>query len=196
MKVTFGRYIKGLGIVRKLVAGLIFVPPLLSLVVPNSAPLREFIYPPLGNFQAPGLIATMGFLLLTIFWVFVFGRSAQTIRTRVYVFLGIAFLVGVMGSIALYVPYVMRVDVAAVDQQVPVSIGFDRTDFARQKYPHNSDYEMLEKRGPWEPEIRNLWTSRSIAAVRIGLWFFYTLVLAAVLSVASLIAYDSQQKKP
>ena len=96
---------------------------------------------------------------------------------------------GVCALIALYVPYVRLVAVPSVHLEVPVSIGYQRTDFALQTYPQWDDWEMLHDRGPWEQQIQKLWTQRSIIVVRLLLWGSYTLSLVCMLSCVSLAVY-------
>jgi hypothetical protein len=196
MKPTLSQYFKGFTILRGVAAGVPFVPPLLSVCLPDSNTFVEYLYPPVGDFQRLGVAATVGFLLLTTVLVFRFCRSIRIIPLRAYVILVVGFVIGVCGLIAIYVPYVARVELASVNQEVLVSIGGERTEFARKAYQQKSDDEMLQIRGPWETEIKKLWTLRSIVAVRTLLWLFYTSTLSCFLSVASLAAYQLAVEEP
>jgi hypothetical protein len=80
--------------------------------------------------------------------------------------------------------------VPSTNSDVPVSVGYQRTDFAVQTYPGMSDWEMLHDRGPWEEQVQKLWTRHSIIVVRTQLWISYTLSLVCYLAVVSLAAYQ------
>jgi len=86
--------------------------------------------------------------------------------------------------------------VPAANLEVPVSVGYQRTDFALQWYPRSDDWEMLHNRGPYEEQIQKLWTLRSIIVVRVFLWLSYTLALACFLAVASLAVYQHASEEP
>jgi uncharacterized membrane protein len=158
--------------------------------VPDSSTIAEYLYPPLGDIQPLAFTATFIFLLLTTIVVFACNQAAQKIRPSVYIILGVGFLFGVCALIALYVPYVRRVPVPAAGLEVPLSIGYQRTDFALRWYPQESDWEMLHDTGPYEEKIQKLWTPNSIFLVRGLLWLSYTLTLACFLAVVSLAVYQ------
>ena len=100
------------------------------------------------------------------------------------------FLLSVCVWIALFTSDVRHIALPSVDQEVAVSIGFERTPFALQEYPNETDWEMLHDRGPWEEQIQKLWTRPSIIVVRSLLWLSYTLTLACFLSIVSFAAYE------
>jgi hypothetical protein len=166
-----------------------FIPPLLHLFLPNSSAFADYLYPPLGDFEWIAVAATLGILVITTFVVFVFCESVSKIRRSVPAVLMVILALSVCWLLALYVPYVRRVPVKAVDLEVPVSIGYNRTEFARNTYPQSTDWEILQSVGPHEDQIQKLWTPRSISVVRISLWFFYTLSVSCFLSIISLAIY-------
>ncbi len=190
MKVTLARYYKGFGSLYALWAGLPFLPPLLHACVPDSSAFAEYLFPPLGDSQRLAFAATIGTLLLTTFVAFVCCQMTQGIRPSVPAMLMAGWLLGFCALISLYVPYVRHVAVPSVKLEVPVSIGFERTDFALRTYPGWNDWEMLHDRGPWEEQIHVLWTQRSIIVVRALLWVTYSLTLSCFLSIASLAVYQ------
>jgi hypothetical protein len=190
MKVTIWQYYKSFLDLKLLFAGVPFLPLLLHLCVPDSTTFAEYLYPPLGDVQRLAFAATFGFLLLTTFVVFTCCRLARKVHTSASALLMVGAAVCVCALIALYVPYVRRVPVPSINLEVPVSIGYQRTDFALQTYQHWSDWEMLHDRGPWEEQIQKLWTQQSIIVVRVLLWFFYTMTLACFLSIVSIAAYQ------
>jgi hypothetical protein len=93
--------------------------------------------------------------------------------------------------IILHVLFVRHIPVPSVNLDVPVSIGYQRSDLAAKAYPQgDNDWKMLGDAGPREEQIQNLWTHRSIWVVRVSLWLSYTLSLACFLAVVSLAAYQ------
>jgi heme/copper-type cytochrome/quinol oxidase subunit 3 len=190
MKVTVQQYYRGFGSWYALAAGIPFAPLLFRACVPDSSTIAEYLYPPLGDVQQLAFAATVFFLLLTTIMVFACNQGAQKIRPSVYIILGVGFLFGVCALIGLYVPYVRRVPVPAAGLEVPLSIGYQRTDFALRWYPQESDWEMLHNTGPYEEKIQELWTPNSIFLVRGLLWLSYTLTLACFLATVSLAVYQ------
>ena len=63
--------------------------------------------------------------------------------------------------------------------KLSVSVGSVRTAFADQYFQGETDSEMLSSRGPYENEVKKLWTEDSIGRARFGLYVSYlaTLVL-------------------
>jgi hypothetical protein len=198
MRVTVQQYYRGFGSWYALAAGIPFILPLLRACVPDSSTIAEYLYPPLGDVQQLAFAATVIFLLLTTIVVFACNQSAQKIRPSVYIILGVGFLLGVCALIALYVPYVRHVAVPSVNLDVPVSIGYQRTDFALRWYPQEDDWEMLHNTGPNEEKIQKLWTRSSIFLVRGLLWLSYTMTLACFLATVSLAVYQhaAESKHP
>ena len=195
MKVTVLQYYRGFVGLQGFAAGVPFVPPLLHACLPDSSTIAEYLYPPLGDAQRIAFTGTVGFLFLTTFVVFTCCQLARRVHPSVPAILLVGFALGVCALIALYQPYVRRVAVPSINLEVPVSIGYQRTDFANHTYPQWNDWEMLHDRGPWEEQIQMLWTQRSVCVVRVLLWLFYTLTLACFLSVVSLAVYQHTAEK-
>jgi len=112
--------------------------------------------------------------------------------------LAVGSVLSVCALIALYVSYVRHIPVHSANLEVPVSIGYQRTDLALRIYPPAtiypnaqwSDWAMLQDAGPREEQIQKLWSQHSICVVRELLWLFYTLTVTCFLSVASLAVYQ------
>jgi hypothetical protein len=99
-------------------------------------------------------------------------------------------VLGFCALILLYVLFVRRVPVLGADLEVPVSIGYQRTEFAQLRYSGVSDVDMLQRTSPTEELIQKLWTRNSISAVRLFLWLSYTLSATCFLSVVSFFVYQ------
>lgn len=203
MKVTVAKYYKSFGSLYALLAGVPFVPLLLHACMPDISTFAEYLYPPLGDVQKIAFTATVGFLFLITFVVFICCRLVRKVHPSAPVILMVVFLICVCLLIVLYQPYVRRVPVHSINLEVPVSIGYERTAFALQWYPKSDDWEMLHDRGPWEEQIQMLWTQRSICVVRVLLWVSHTLILASFLSIVCISVYQhaaeetpSESKRP
>jgi hypothetical protein len=188
MRVTLERYYKSFTKLKLLFAGIPFVPLLFHALAPSNT-IAKLMYPPLGDVQFLAIGATVIFLFLTTFAVFISAQLTGRLNPLVPIFLMVGFLTGVGALIPLYVSFVRLIPVPSENKQVLVSVGYQRTEFAGLTYDKSSDWEMLHSRGPWEEQIQKLWTQRSISIVRFGLWSLYTVSLAFLLSVVSLAAY-------
>lgn len=188
MTVTLERYYKSFASLRGLFAAVPFVPLAFHEIAPSST-VAKCMYPPVGDFQPLAVAATVGFLLLITFVVFISAQLARRLSPLVPILLMVGFLITSTALIPLYVWYVRLIPVPSISAEVLVSVGYQRTEFALQTYPTSSDWEMLHDRGPWEEQIQKLWTQRSVSVVRACLWAFYTLSLACFLSAVGLAAY-------
>ncbi len=190
MKTTVGQYYKGFISLRGLLSAVPVVgPPLLGACAPDLAAFSQNLYPPLGDFQQLALGFTVALLLAVTVVIYGLCPIAQGRRRRVYIILAIVSLLVGSFFLALCDLYVIRV-VTGSKQEIVLSIGYQRADWVQRKFPNASDETLLEKRGPWEKQIHALWTPSSVAVVRVLLWFTYTLFLAGLLAIASIIVYQ------
>ncbi|MGD0733726.1 MAG: hypothetical protein ABR976_01220 [Terracidiphilus sp.] len=190
MKVTVLRFYKGFLGLQTIPASLPFLPPVLHVFIPDSSPIAEYLYPPLGESQQITLVATVLLLFLTTFVVFKYSQSSRKENPHLPIFLWIGAAIGVCALVVLYVLFVRRIAVPSANLEVPVSVGFQRTDFAVRWYPQWSDWAMLHDAGPYEEKIQMLWTRSSICVVRLLLWISYTLTLCSFLAALSLAVYQ------
>ena len=190
MKISVGHYYAGFISLWGIAAGAPFVPPLLHFFMPDSSAAAAYLYPPLGDVEWIALAATVGLLLATTFVVFTCCQSAGRIHPSVPAALMFGSAFGVCALIVLYVHFVRLIPVPSISLDVPVSIGYQRTDLAFKAYPQWSDWAMLHDAGPREEQIQKLWTLPSICVVRVLLWVFHTLTLVCFLSVVSLAVYQ------
>lgn len=190
MRITVRQYYGGFVSLWGIAAGAPFIPPLLHAFFPDTSRLADYLYPPLGDAEWIAVAATIGFLLASTFVVFTCCESVKKIHRRAALILWGGIALCACALIVLYVLYVRRVPISSVDLEVPVSIGYQKTDFARQTFPQLTDVEILQRTGPTEDQIQKLWTPHSVCIVRVLLWVFYTLTVACFLSVISLIVYQ------
>jgi uncharacterized membrane protein YfcA len=192
MRITIRQYYTGFASLWGLAAGASFVPALLHAFIPDSSAAAEYLYPPLGDAELIAVAATLGFLLATTFVVFTCCQSARRIHPRVSAILTFGTAVGAGVLIMLHVLFVRHIPVHSLNLDVPVSIGYERTDFALKTYPYTKfdDWSALHDTGPTEEQIQLLWTPHSIYVVRLLLWGSYTFTLGCFLSVVSLAVYQ------
>jgi len=190
MKISVRQYYQAFVSLSGLAAGVPFVAPLLHLFFPDSSAVADYLYPPLGDVEGLAVAATIGFLVATTFVVFACCQSARRIHAIGPAVLISGLALGVCALIVLHVRFVRHIPVHSVNLDVPVSIGYQRSDLAIKVYPSDDDWKMLSDAGPREEQIQNLWTQYSIWVVRISLWLSYTLSLACFLAVVCLAAYQ------
>jgi hypothetical protein len=191
MKITVRQYYEGFVSLFGVVAGVPFAAPLLHLFFPDSSAVADYLYPPLGDVEWIAVAATVGFLVATTYVVFTCCQSTRRVSAIVPAILMSGLALGVCALIILHVLFVRHIPVPSVNLDVPVSIGYQRSDLAAKAYPQgDNDWKMLGDAGPREEQIQNLWTHRSIWVVRVSLWLSYTLSLACFLAVVSLAAYQ------
>ncbi len=174
--------------------GLISASPVLSkLFLPET--LKAYGFPPLGDAEGPARIATFVFALFVTYFAFFSGAPLPTgNRRRIRVVAGFA-LVFLFSYVALSMRLVRTVEVPSTGTAIQVSVGFERTDFARSNFPGESDWDLLRERGPYEEEIWRLWTSKSLIISRLSLYAAYCLlVLSIVTSFSWGVLYHLQKE--
>jgi len=83
--------------------------------------------------------------------------------------------------------YVVPIPIPDVGN-ISVSVGNVRTTFADQNFLGKTDAEMLMDRGPYENEVKKLWTENSIISVRLRLFVSYLATLMLLNFSIGLIA--------
>jgi hypothetical protein len=83
---------------------------------------------------------------------------------------GICFCV----YIGLFLRFVRTVDIPTKGASVQVSVGYERTEFAKTNFSAESDWELLRDRGTDEEEIWRLWTTKSLLISRLSLYITYS----------------------
>jgi hypothetical protein len=189
MRITVRQYYGEFVSLWGLAAGSTFVPPLLHLIAPESSAIAAYLYPPLGDVEGIAVAATIGFWLATTFVVFICCESSRKIHPSVPGTLIAGLAIGMCVLVMLFVLYVRHIKVPAEKLDVPVSVGYHRSDFAVKNYSGSTDWDMLNSEGPQEDQIQELWTPHSIWVVRVLLWLFYTLTVSCFLSIISLAVY-------
>ncbi len=190
MKISVRQYYEGFVSLWGIAAAAPFVPPLLHFFMPDSSVAAAYLYPPLGDIEWIAIAATVGVLLASTFVVFTCCQSRRRIHPSIPLLMAFGSAIGMCVLIVLYVHYVRRIPVTSASLEVPVSIGYQRTEVALKNYPQWNDWKMLQDAGPREEQIQVLWTQQSICVVRVLLWLFHTLTVACFLSLVSLAVYQ------
>ena len=131
---------------------------------------------------------------------FFFQDQSPTARKRTFLF---SLLIIPVFSLSLYIvfclSFVRRVDIPVLGHSVFVSVGYQRSEFAKQIFGSMTDEEMLRQRGLAEEELRKLWTQFSLTAVRVVLflsWCGFALSLILGLSLGVLDQVEKAAAAP
>ena len=168
--------------------------PWLSALVSTFANRSSDFFPPLGGVSLVGVARTVslgicGAATLAVYW---FGKSEQGRSDK-----GLAHFVAMLVlitllSFAIYFALYSRFVCYAPARSgpLPVAIGITLSE-AGQK-----TFDSCRERTPecllsWEPSDKGawiFWTPWSVLLVRFGMFFFYTLLLSAVVALSSIPA--------
>ena len=155
--------------------------PLLSFI-PHSGS-ASYIFPPLGVADAPARVGTVILALATTYFVF-FSRGLW--RRKDFWVITSAAALAILSFIlylTLYMRFVRTIDIPSEGTSISVTVGYERTDFAKFTFDSDTDWDILRQRGTDEEEIWRLWTTRSILLARLGLYIshcgFILLLVAA-----------------
>ena len=142
-------------------------------------------FPPLGGIQPFAVLATAAFGITATYVVFLLFRERPKPPLWGVLVLCITGVLFVVGYFTLYLKFVKQLPVPSQSTTEVVSVGYERTDFAR-KMGDVSDVELLRQRSADEEEIQKLWTYKSIAVARILLWLSYTLSVVSFVCLFSI----------
>lgn len=179
------------------IAALISTIPLFSVLLRDS--VGKYIFPPLGGAETLGGVVTFILIVMTTFVVFfmkdaVFIQSRGKRNIRLFVLFGVIVL-GLLSYVALSTSFVCTVPVP--DSPTMISIGFEQTEFARANFQDYDPCKMLKERGPYESEVRRLWTMRSTIVVRCALLLSYLSCLLGAVGLTSLaVLFDAYGPAP
>jgi hypothetical protein len=98
-------------------------------------------------------------------------------------------IIALLVFMGLFERFVRVIPVPSAHMDVPVSVGYERTESANNTYARWNDWEMLHDRGPTEDTVQELWTFRSIFVARSLLFLSYFTTLACILSIVCMGAY-------
>jgi hypothetical protein len=163
--------------------------PYLSKILPE--PVGPYLFPPLGDIEGIARLGAFIFSTLTTYLVFICAKDSALNkvpkRTVILFVIAVALFLGYFS--ASY-RFIRVVSIPSEHRAIAVSVGFERTDFARRNFSSSSDIEMLRDRGLVEEEIERLWTVRSLLSARLTLYLCY---LGCVMSLVGFLSFGALQ---
>ncbi len=172
-------------------AGLFAASPLFSGYLPTK--LSPYIFPPLGQLEWSARVGTVVFAVLATFVGFFYGSDTAKKRVAIAASLALGFFV-------VFLTFSSRLDrtinIPSEGSAVTVSVGFERSEFAKSNFANDTDWEMLRQRGVSDEEIEKLWTPISVIASRLALWISCLgFVVASVLALSFGVFAQAAAKK-
>lgn len=158
-------YYKSFRSILGVLAALVAASPLLSKALPAEA--SQHIFPPLGQIESLARVGAVAFAILATYVAFFLGSANGTAKVVISALLALAFFVAFF---ALSSRLVRTIDIPSQNAAFAVSVGFERSDFAKNNFANYSDWDMLRNRGMSDEEIEKLWTPNSVIAGRLSLW--------------------------
>ena len=158
-------YYKSFGSILGALAALVAASPLLSEALPAGA--SRFIFPPLGQIESLARVGAVAFAILATYVAFFLGSGNGTTKVVIAASLALVFFVAFL---ALSSRLVRTIDIPSQNAAFAVSVGFERSNFAKNNFVNYSDWDMLRNRGMSDEEIQKLWTPNSVIAGRLALW--------------------------
>lgn len=168
------------------------VPPVAAAVISPFLPdnASAFGFPPMGdvgNFARLALVCLAIVVTLLVYfwhggkWLLVVAASVSFICMSVYV--------------ALYPFLVLRIDVPSSNTAIRVSVGYERSQFAKANFNSDSNEDMLRARGTTDEEVKKLWTFGSLTVSRLALLASYCGFILGLVAVFSLaILFDLRRR--
>jgi hypothetical protein len=183
---TFAQYYSAfkehLSGVAALVAGVL---PLGSLLK-DRVPIAALLFPPLGDVEnVSRYVAVLLAFIATYLAFFRKGDDLTKIRRTLYAVAGLAFVL-LCAYILVYSAFVRRIDIPTRNASVLVSVGYQRSSFARNNFSATTDWELLRQRGFDDDQIEKLWTPKSVTTARFLLFFTYCGALISFVLMFSL----------
>lgn len=180
-RVTAVEYYKSFASIQGVFAAICgLLPPVSNVVLPGR------IFPPLGNETVPSQAFVLLLGLAVTFLVFLQQGSARLAVTRM---IKVCFLLAVVffgAYLGLHLRFVRTITVPSTHEELNVSVGYERTNFATATFGTASDWEMLRYRGTDDEEIMKLWTTKSIYIARLALLSSYLGLVLSLIAFASL----------
>jgi hypothetical protein len=158
-------------------------PPVVTTLVLPFLPDKGSVcgFPPLGDVGGFASLGLVCLAVLVTYLVYFWRGGKWTLSLAALV----AFL-SLCVYVALYPRFVLRVDIPSLKTATRVSVGYDRTPFARANFSSDSDEDMLRARGFDDEEIKRLWTYRSLTIARLALFGSYCGFILGLVATFSL----------
>jgi hypothetical protein len=154
--------------------------PVSSLVIPGR------VFPPLGNETVVSQCFAVLVALVFTYLVFLRKNIAASRIKRAMTLLVISTAIFFFAYLAARIYFVRTIEITSIEGVEIVSVGYERTDFAKSVFGTESDLDMLRARGGSDEEILRLWTTRSVYLSRIALLGSYLGCALSLVVIASL----------
>jgi hypothetical protein len=186
---TLRRYYSSFKSLTGILAGLVAAFPYISKLLPSDA--SAYAFPPLGDGEAIARIAAVLFAVAVTFGVFFWASRLSVNIARV---IAISFAISALSFclyFGLHIGFVRRLDVPSQKTTVYVSVGYERTEFAKANFKSATDEDLIRGRGMDDEQIRLLWTTKSLIIARLSLYVSYCVcILGLVLAFSTGVAHD------
>ncbi|HZW93856.1 MAG TPA: hypothetical protein VFF64_12970 [Candidatus Eremiobacteraceae bacterium] len=174
-----------------IIAGIVVASPYISRVLP--AGLGSYVFPPLGGVEEVARAALVAMALAATFGVYFWTSSSAATEPRAVTVTLVVAAVLFLVYFGLHLRFVRRVDIPALGTGAYVSIGYERTAFAKANFDSASDEDLLRSRGLDDEQVRLLWTTSSLIVARLLLYVAYCLcVLTLVVAFSLGVVCDAQ----
>jgi hypothetical protein len=188
--VTLTSYYSNFKIARGVAAALGTIAPFLPKLIPGAS-WTEYLLAPLGDIDNGARILFAVLCLAMTYLVYFFFQSQSAAR-RKRTFLVLLLIIPVLclcAYIVFCLMFVRKIEIPTLQRSVYVSVGYQRTEFARKTFDSMTDEDMLRQRGFNDEQIRTLWTGFSLLVARLMLfvsWSGFALSLVCGLSLGVL----------
>jgi hypothetical protein len=158
--ITLRAYYRSFKSASGIIAGIIVASPYISRTLP--AGVGSYVFPPLGGVEEVARAALVAMALAATFGVYFWTYSSARGQPRVVPFALIVASILFLAYFGLHLRFVRRVDIPTLETARYVSIGYERTAFAKATFDSASDEDLLRSRGLDDEQIRLLWTPNSL----------------------------------
>jgi len=131
------------------------------------------LFPPLGDAETIARAALALFAVGVTYAAFHWRDGLTRVSKRAIMLTMLFAIVSFFVYLALFLRFERRVDIPSEKTAVFVTVGSERTPFADSNFPAYSDEDMLRARGPYEEQVRLLWTYKSLVIARLALYISY-----------------------
>jgi hypothetical protein len=177
--VSLRQYYRSFVSISGIMAGLFSSVPILSKIAFPGSDLA-YGFPPLGSIEDLARIFTVVLAVAaTYFAFFVSATPPARNRRRLASAMVLTFL-SICLYLAFFLAFVRKIDIPSKNTSVHVSVGWERTEFAKANFGAESDSDLLRDRGISDEEILRLWTKKSVVISRLGLFVTYSLFILSL----------------
>jgi len=181
--ITLRRYYLSFKSLFGILAGVVAASPYISKVLPVD--VGSCVFPPLGDGDAIGRLVAVIFAFALTFGVYFWAVSSPKSAGRVIAFAFVISALSFCAYFAALLGFVRRVDIPSTGVRVYISVGYERTAFAKTTFDSAPDEDLLRARGMDDEQLRLLWTKKSIIIARLALYIPYCLGILALVAAFS-----------